>query len=115
MPSPALARDTFNAPIPILGIHKSHGFAVAVGSARTGADFDPTTTVITIYSTTACWIALGNASVTAAAPATAHDNADVHFIPAGIYVDLKINGSATPRLAAIRATADGNIYIWQRS
>lgn len=78
---------------------------VGAASARNGTAFDSNTKVIGIYSTTDCFIELGD--VTVAALTTDH------FIPANVYFMLSVVNNVTlqTHIAAIQVAAGGTLYV----
>lgn len=108
-----LPKDADNNPIPALRLKddSAHSVAIGVTSARNNTAFDSATQIISLYATAACYVRLGNSSVTA----TTSD----HYFPAGVYYDIAISGgdgksSQDLYIAVIRASEDGTLYISEK-
>ncbi len=82
--------------------HKMQSIAVTAASARNGTDFDGDTVAIELRPTTDMFIKLGDGTVTAAAT-----DCPVFEVEKGIVYAFGVNR----RIAAIRASADGTLYI----
>lgn len=103
--------DANNYPLPVLRLLSGGAKSVAVtaSSARTSTAFDPETRVVGLYATTAMFIRFGNSAVAAASTD--------HYLPADTYMDVSIAGDETQsftHLAAIRAVADGTLYVSEK-
>ena len=108
-----LPRDGNNNPIPVLGFRKNTGQILTITStANTSAAFSSHVSVITLYSTEACFIELGDANVVA-------NTSNSHFIPGATPYDISLNiqsiSDITPRhISIVRASTDGIAYISER-
>ena len=67
------------------------------------ADFELDTKVISVYSTTDCFIEVGDTNVVAT-------NAD-QFLPANTFMFISVADLSDVAIAAIRSTADGTLYV----
>lgn len=108
-----LPRDSQGNPIPVLGVLPGGGKKVAVGaaSARTATDFAKDVQVITLYATENMHIEFGDAT------AVALNDGTSHYLVKGVYRDFAVNDRGElsfTRVAAIRDTADGTLYVTQR-
>jgi hypothetical protein len=106
-----LARDDENLAIPALALRPggSQKIEFTSSSAANAVAFNSATKVISIVATEDVFIKTGDASVTA----TTSD----HFLPAGTYEYISIRGfkrAQHTHIAAIRASADGVLYISER-
>lgn len=107
-----MPKDANKEPIPALRLKKdgAHKISFTATSARTATAFDQNTRVISLYATQDCHVRLGDQNVFA--------SATDHFFPAGVYYDIAIGGDGvphTPYIAAIRVSADGILYISEKS
>ena len=102
-----LPRDTRGFGIPVLrpAIAGAQTVAVTNTTNRNSTAFKADTKIISIYSTQDVHIEIG----TSAVEATTSD----HFIPASTYMLFSVMVGIVPftHIAAIRATADGTLYI----
>lgn len=103
--------DANNYPLPVLRLLSGGAKTITVtsASARTATAFDTETRVIGLYATTAMFVRFGNSSITAAATD--------HYLPADTYMDVSIAGDemqSFTHMAAIRAAADGTLYISEK-
>ena len=106
-----LPTDENNNPIPALRLRDggAQKISVTATSARNATAFDADTRVISVYATSAVYIRFGGSSVTAAATD--------HYFPANTYYDIAIGGEESSHythIAAIRADADGILYISEK-
>ena len=109
--STKLPMDVNDNPIPALRLKNAaaHTLSITASSTRNTTAFDPDTRIISLYATTDLYLKFGDSAVTA----TSSD----HFFPAGIYYDIAIGGDGAghyTHLAALRLTADGNLYISEK-
>ena len=107
-----LPEDSAGNPIPCLGVLPAGGQKVAVtaASARTAVDFKKDTQVVSLYATEGMYLEFGDATVTALTTTS-------FFFAKGIYKDIAVNDrneNKMLRVAAIRATADGVLYVHER-
>lgn len=106
-----LPLDTDGNPIPALRLkdNKAHRISVTESTARNSAPLSKDTAIISLYATEDMFLRFGDETVAA--------TEDDHFFPAGIYYDMALgsekNGHAT-HIAAIRASADGTLYISEK-
>ena len=103
--------DANNYPLPAMRLLATGAKTITViaTTARTATAFDADTRVVSLYATTAMFIRFGNSTVAA----TLTD----HYLPANTYLDFAIAGDdvqSFTHLAAIRAAADGVLYISER-
>jgi hypothetical protein len=87
----------------------AHKISATSSSARNSADFNDNTRVVSVYATEPVYIKFGDSSVTAAVTD--------HYFPAGVYYDFAIGGDRTghyTRLAVLRVTGDGDVYISEK-
>lgn len=80
---------------------RAQSIALAATTARNSADFGEGVKVVDLYATQDCFVKFGGGTVTAAAT-------DV-FVKASVITRYATHGNA--RLAAIRSSADGTLYI----
>lgn len=103
--------DANSNPIPALRLRSgsAHSVAVTATSARNTTAFNTATRVIGLYATQPMFIRFGDNAVTAAATD--------HYLPADTYMDIAVAAddvqSAT-HVAAVRAVADGTLYISEK-
>lgn len=88
--------------IPALEIGTEQTISVTSSSAATSTAFGETSLVVRIVSTTDCHIAF------AASPTATTSNT---YLPANQVEYLKVPAPGTSKLAAIRANADGTLYV----
>jgi len=88
--------------IPALEIGTEQTISVASASAATSTAFGQTSRVVRIVSTTDCHIAF------AASPTATTSNT---YLPANQVEYFKVPTPGTSKLAAIRANADGTLYV----
>ena len=88
--------------IPALEIGTEQTISVASASAATSTAFGQTSRVVRIVSTTDCHIAF------AASPTAMTSNT---YLPANQVEYFKVPVPGTSKLAAIRANADGTLYV----
>lgn len=102
-------RDDGNEAIPVLGYRSGGAQHINITSSSRSAAFADSTRVISIYATEACYIALGNAAISA--------SASDHFIPADTYLDISLGSDIDSRklhkYLAISGTG-GIIHISER-
>lgn len=101
--------DTLGNPIPTLGYVDGGARTVPIGlvSARNTTAIGADTRVVTLFATSACFIRLGDVTVTAAATD--------HYFPAGVYYDVAIGPETKDRyIAALQVSATGTLYISER-
>lgn len=108
-----LAVDNYGKSVPLLATRALGGKPQAVTSTTSTAFLltlpdNGAPGAVGLYATQDMYVAFGASNVTAAATAAAHDA----FIPAGGYREFAVAVSR-PYIAAIRATADGTLYITQ--
>lgn len=108
-----MPKDSQGNIIPALSILPAGGQKVAVTatSARTANDFKAGTQVITVYATEDMYLELGDSAVVAL-------NTTSFFLAKGIYYNIVVNDLNElkfTRIAAIRATADGTLYVHERT
>ena len=107
-----LPEDSAGNPIPCLGVLPAGGKKVTVtnATARTATDFKKDTQVVSLYATEDMYIEFGDATVAALTTTS-------FFLAKGIYKDFAVNDrneNKMLRVAAIRATADGVLYVHER-
>lgn len=110
-----MPKDDGGTPIPALKLKRTggaHKITVSGTTARNSVAFADTTTgvqnaqkVISLYSTTDCFIRFGDSSIVA--------TTDDHFYPAGLFYDFAVNANDT-HVAVIQATAGGTLYASER-
>ncbi len=86
-----------------------HHISASSSSARNSTNFNANTRVVSVYATEPVYIRFGDETVEA-------DNED-HYFPAGVYYDFAIGGDRTghyTRLAVLRVTGDGDVYISEK-
>ena len=96
--------------IPVLGLRFQSGYIVPfTTSANTSPQFSGHTSVVTIYSTSACFIECGDANVIA-------NTSNSHFIASSIPYDISTKSDSGEKLylSVIGATAPGTLYISER-
>lgn len=101
--------DTQGYPVPTLGYLDGGAKTIAITntSTRNAVAISAGVRVISVYATTACYIRLGDNTVTAA-------NTD-HYIPSGMYIDIAIGPDSRDRyIATLRVDTDGTFYISER-
>ncbi len=84
--------------------------ATSTASPPTIGDVNEDVMAIEVYSTSDAWLAIGAAPV-AAAVAAGNSGASV-FVPAGVVVTFP--WTKGQKVAVIRATADGTMYVTKR-
>ena len=92
-------------------------FITTDGTSDPGVTLDKETKAISIYATADAWVNIGAGTPVAAAPSEKVNSNGSFFVPAGWGPDVPVpvGTDATPILvAAIQATAAGNVYIYQR-
>ena len=105
--------DSNSNPIPVLSILPDGGQKVAVtaASARNATNFQTETRVVSLYATEDMYIQFGNATVTS-------NVNTAFFLAKGVYKDFAVNDRDELkflRVAAIRATVDGTLYVHERT
>jgi hypothetical protein len=78
-------------------------------SARNAVAFDPTTRVISLYSTSDIYVRFGTSGVTAASTD--------HFFPANTYYDFSIGGDRSAQynyVAVLAASSAGTVYVSEK-
>ena len=106
-------RDDGNDPIPVLGLRPNSGYQVPhTTSSNTSPAISNSIRVVSLYSTTDCFIETGNSSVSA-------NQSNSHFLPSGFIYDISLGAetiaSANDRyVAVISATSPGILYISER-
>lgn len=106
-----LPQDSDSNIIPAMRLMQggAHKISATGSSTRNSADFNANTRVVSVYATEPVYIKFGDSTVTA----TATD----HYFPAGVYYDFAIGGDRTghyTRLAVLRVTGDGDVYISEK-
>lgn len=106
-----LPQDSDSNIIPAMRLMQSgaHKISATSSSARNSTNFNDNTRVVSVYATEPVYIKFGDSSVTAAATD--------HYFPAGVYYDFAIGGDRTghyTRLAVLRVTGDGDVYISEK-
>jgi hypothetical protein len=87
------------------------------GTSDLTAALLPVTQAVTLYATADCWVQIAPAPV-AAAPGGEKTRVHSFFLPANTFVDVAVpySDEAHPQIvAAIQATAGGNLYIYERT
>lgn len=87
----------------------AHHISATNSSARNSTDFNANTRVVSVYATEPVYIRFGDSTVTAAATD--------HYYPANVYYDFAIGEDRTghyTRLAVLRVTGDGDVYISEK-
>jgi hypothetical protein len=106
-----LPTDANSNPIPALRLRPgaAHTISVTATSARNTTAFNAATRVVGVYATQPMFIRFGDNTVTAAATD--------HYLPADTYLDISIAADdvqSSTNLAAVRAVADGTLYISEK-
>lgn len=107
-----LPEDAQGNPIPVLCVLPAGGQKVAVtaATARNATNFKADTQVVSCYATEDMYIEFGDTTVEAS-------TATSFFLAKGIYKDFAVNDRnelKMLRVAAIRATANGTLYVHER-
>lgn len=106
-------RDDGNEPIPVLGLRPNKGHQVPhTTSSNTSPAISPSVRVVSLYSTTDCFIETGNVTITA-------NQSNSHFLPSGFIYDVSLGAETTASqndkyVAVISATSPGTLYISER-
>lgn len=108
-----LPKDSAGNAIPVLAVKPAGGQKVTVTttSARQTTAFASTTQVVSLYATEDMYVNFGAVTVTALTTTS-------FFLAKGIYKDFAVNDRddlAFTHVAAIRATADGVLYVHERT
>lgn len=108
-----LPKDADNNVIPALRLRDGGAHTISVGAtaADNATAFDDNTKVISVYSTVGVYLKFGDSGVIAT-------TAD-HYFPANIYYDIAITGGSgkgphSSHISALRADADGTLYISEK-
>jgi hypothetical protein len=106
-----LPHDSDSNVIPAMRLMPSgaHKISATSSSARNSTNFNSNTRVVSVYATEPVYMKFGDSSVSA----TSSD----HYFPAGVYYDFAIGGDRTghyTRLAVLRVTNDGDVYISEK-
>jgi hypothetical protein len=96
-----LPHDKNSSPVPALFPALQQTVAVAVGSARTAANFGANTLAVELTPTTDMFVLFGDSTATA-------DSGDI-YLASGVVYTYATGGNS--RIAAIRSTADGTLYV----
>tara|TARA_R110000751_G_scaffold188696_1_gene294672 strand:- start:358 stop:669 length:312 start_codon:yes stop_codon:yes gene_type:complete len=96
-----LPHDKNSSPVPALFPALQQTVTVASSSARTAANFGANTLVVELTPTKNMFVLFGDSTATA-------DSNDI-YLAAGVVYTYATNGHS--RIAAIRATADGTLYV----
>ena len=106
-------RDDGNEPIPVLGLRPNKGHQVPhTTSSNTSPAISPSVRVVSLYSTTDCFIETGDVTITA-------NQSNSHFLPSGFIYDVSLGAETTASqndkyVAVISATDAGTLYISER-
>ena len=87
----------------------AHYISATSSSARNSTNFNALTRVVSVYATEPVYLKFGDSTVTAAS--------SDHYFPAGVYYDFAIGGDRSghyTRLAVLRVTSDGDVYISEK-
>lgn len=99
-----MPRDAHNQSIQTLAPEKANTVAIGVASAQTTVDFTSGVKVVELRATQPCFIKFGVGTVTAVA-----DGTDSFFLSGGERVTYHVRENT--RVAAIRQTGDGTLFI----
>lgn len=108
-----LPKDMNDNTIPALRLKDDAAHKISVGAtaAENSVAFDPSTRVISLYTTAAVFVKFG---VSDTVTATTSD----HYFPAGIYYDVAIGGDSSAQythISVIRESEDGTLYISEKN
>jgi hypothetical protein len=103
-----LARDDHGTPVPLMALKQAGGqkISVTATSARStalGIGANGAGSFVRLYSTEDCYVNPGGSAVVALTTTS-------HFLPAATYLDIYVKASHR-YISAIRATADGTLYV----
>ena len=106
-------RDDGNDPIPVLGLRPNGGYQVPyTASSNTSPAIAGSIRVVTLYSTSDCFIETGDVGVAA-------NTSNSHFLPGSIPYDISLGAETDSTLndkyvAVVQATSAGTLYISER-
>lgn len=104
----AMPRDGNLNPIPCMAFMRgagAHKITVSGTSARNSTAFATETQVVSLYTTEACYVEIGDSTVTA--------TTSTHYMPAAssLFVSLLGGPDKATHIAAIQDTTGGTLYI----